>query len=459
LDQALAVSQAFSLAKLRILRLLFQNCSFGTASNEKVFMKKVITPLLLFFGIVFSVSGQGREPIDLILVLDASSSMSGSYREASGYVSGPFLKKFLRIGDTFHLISFSGSPRLEISRRIEGAGDVETVIGRLFLMLPLDPYTDIAGALAYTERYVLGIPSSRHKTVVFVTDGEQNPEPGASAAVQDSGALAGETAARLRRTGADFHWVTFPPAESASSRTGPPPDPPAEARRADPPPPVQAERRPFNYALLFILLGLILLLILGLIIFFISRKFKSSQDKQGAGKDSNKDGVRGGEEEAGRAAGLGHEKIPPVSLLGKDEKAGGRSSAKETLLVALVVDDQNTNIGRRNIHSLKAGDVYTVGGGKLDDYFIFLAPVPAHIGDIQFNGEECTFIPKKPEYFPETGARPVPGCLGKNIRVISDGRYELTLHFEQYEESLNPLNRLLNSAAPPPKPPEEEEKS
>ncbi|MDR2305324.1 MAG: hypothetical protein LBE10_12170, partial [Treponema sp.] len=36
LDRALAVSQAFSLAKLRILRLLFQNFSFGTASDNSL---------------------------------------------------------------------------------------------------------------------------------------------------------------------------------------------------------------------------------------------------------------------------------------------------------------------------------------------------------------------------------------------------------------------------------------
>jgi hypothetical protein len=44
LDQALAVSQAFSLAKLRILMRLFQNFSFGTASLYKILFHKCFAP-------------------------------------------------------------------------------------------------------------------------------------------------------------------------------------------------------------------------------------------------------------------------------------------------------------------------------------------------------------------------------------------------------------------------------
>ncbi|MDR2071704.1 MAG: VWA domain-containing protein, partial [Treponema sp.] len=200
-------------------------------------MKKTVSLLLLFFGIVLFVPGQTPEPIDLILVLDTSSSMSGVHREVIDYISGPFLKEFLKTGDTFHLISFSGSPRFEISRRIEGIGDVETILVRMFLLVPLDPYTDVAGALDYTERYVLQLPSSRPKKVVFITDGDQNPEPGTPAAVQDSRTLEtrlAEAAARLRLEGTDFYQVTFPLTGSGPSsgrnpapfRTPPPPSAP-----------------------------------------------------------------------------------------------------------------------------------------------------------------------------------------------------------------------------------------
>jgi hypothetical protein len=501
-------------------------------------MKKAATLLALFLGIVLFVPGQTPEPIDLILALDTSASMSGSYREVNEYISGPFLKEFLRIGDTFHLISFSGAPRLEISRRIEGIGDVEALIGRLFLLLPLDPYTDIAGALDYTERYVVRIPSSRPKQVVFLTDGEQNPAP--SAAPEDSGALevlVDETAARLRRNGTDFHWVTFPVTGSgpssgrrpAPSRTAPPPAavqprvppepvitspeppdvpsepaaspeppaappepeaappepadvpseppvPPPEPEAAPPEPPAAPLEFPsappepavvtsqppierasvsggFNYIPLLIGVGLALILILGLLIFFKARKLNASPNRAVAYAAGRNTDIP-----ADYAADRPNEKTAPAAAFPviPAEKDDEKPVSKGSVWLSLVVDDQNTNIGRRNIHSLKAGDVYTIGGGKLDDYLIFLVPVPAHIGEVRFDGKQCTFVPKKPQCFPEIGSQPVPDCIGKTIRVVSDKRYEITFHLERYEDPLDSLNNLLHTAALPPKPPKRE---
>ena len=72
-------------------------------------MKKIVITLILILGILFGTfaqnSGQGNAgPMDLVVVLDTSASMSSSYRETSDYLIGPFLREFLRIGDTFHLI-------------------------------------------------------------------------------------------------------------------------------------------------------------------------------------------------------------------------------------------------------------------------------------------------------------------------------------------------------------------
>jgi hypothetical protein len=114
-------------------------------------------------------------------------------------------------------------------------------------------------------------------------------------------------------------------------------------------------------------------------------------------------------------------------------------------MVYLEVDDQNRNIGRRNTHSLKAGSAYTVGGGK-SDFLIFLVPLPPSIGILKFDGKECTFIPKKPRYFPEISGEPVPDCIEKTIRVISDSGYKLSFRFRQYEDPLIALNRTMNSA-------------
>jgi hypothetical protein len=167
--------------------------------------------LLLLLILAVPAAAQNRS-IDLVLVLDTSSSMSSSYRETLYYITGPFLKEFLRLGDTFHLISFSGTSQAEISRRVEGVGDMETIIGRILLMYPLDPYSDIPGALSFAEQYVSSLPGGRPKKVVLVTDGDQSPRPGTGqnmdgAAVQT---LLDGAVFRFGQRGAEFYLVKFP---------------------------------------------------------------------------------------------------------------------------------------------------------------------------------------------------------------------------------------------------------
>jgi hypothetical protein len=91
------------------------------------------------------------------------------FERTRDYISGAFLKEFLRKGDTFHLISFADTPRMEISRRIEGEGDYRTIIGRLLLLYPLARGSSLENAAAYAEAFVSELPPSRQKKVVFFT--------------------------------------------------------------------------------------------------------------------------------------------------------------------------------------------------------------------------------------------------------------------------------------------------
>ncbi|MDR0376253.1 MAG: hypothetical protein LBH70_00495 [Spirochaetaceae bacterium] len=198
---------------------------------------------------------------------------------------------------------------------------------------------------------------------------------------------------------------------------------------------------------------------MSLIIFFMTRKLKSSPNRimayaaeRGApffpGQQIQSRGEQWNTYSAGRWEKHGGPSATaaPPNRVGKDAE---QYRSKKFLLLSLVVDDQSTSIERRNLHSLKAGDVCTIGGGKSDDYLISLAPVPARLGEVQFDGKECTFVPKKPQYFPEIGSQPVPDCIGKTIRIISDKRYKLTFRLEQYEDPVDSLGRLLKSVALP----------
>jgi hypothetical protein len=117
-------------------------------------------------------------------------------------------------------------------------------------------------------------------------------------------------------------------------------------------------------------------------------------------------------------------------------------------MLNLFVEEQNTAIGRRNVHALKKGSTFTVGGGK-SDYLIFLVPLPSRLGKLYFDGNNCTFTPLKPRYFPDLGSTPVKECIGKAIRILSDKNYEVFFHFERYKDPLILLNQLLHSISVP----------
>jgi hypothetical protein len=178
---------------------------------------------------------------------------------------------------------------------------------------------------------------------------------------------------------------------------------------ARPTAPSQADSSTFSFPLI-IALAALALLILGLLIYFAAKNLFSSPKRAMVQAIQNQDGI--------------------------------------SLMPILIVDDQNTAIGKRNIHSVKAGYAYTVGGGN-SDFLIFLVPVPPRIADLLYDGVNCTFVPRLPKYFPDIGSEPVRNCIGKTIKVISDKNYQLRIRFEKYEDPLKALNKMLNSISVP----------
>ena len=501
---------------------------------------------MLILGIVHGVFCQTSGPMDLVVLLDTSASMSSSYRETSDYLIGPFLREFLRIGDTFHLISFAGSPRVEISRRIEGAGDVEAVIGRLLLMYPLDPQSDLGGALSFAESYASSLPGNRFRKLILLSDGDA---PGTQNLVSDS-------SGRLKNRGGDLQYIKVPvtgtgpssgrlPAQTASG-TAPPPQtqaqpsgpqtvtqpssqtqgtppaaqvqsgdqgvagvqtgpqstsqgtvpPPAGAQAENPPavpqtatqssggsqtvtpPPAtgtqqqqQTQQQPssgtssagssaFSGGIpLWLIIALIILalLILGLIIFFATRNLHNGPNRvmaQAAApmdardrlESQRQEQIKGAEMMDDYAKARASERKPMPK--DKEEVEPLRESGDGPVMLNLFVEDQNTAIGRRNIHVVKPGYTFSVGGGK-SDFLIFLVPIPPHIADVQISGNNCTFYPRSPEFFPDIGSQSVPNCIGKTIRVISRKNYELHIRMERYEDPLKALNKMLHSIQVP----------
>jgi hypothetical protein len=132
-----------------------------------------------------------------------------------------------------------------------------------------------------------------------------------------------------------------------------------------------------------------------------------------------------------------------ANLMGGDQSLDGNP-----LMLSLFVENQNTAIGRRNIHLVKPGFPFTVGGGK-SDFLIFLVPIPTSIAEIRYDGKRCVFIPLKSQYFPDIGSQPIDNCIGRMIRIISDRDYTISIRVERYEDPLVALNRLLLSITTP----------
>ena len=598
-------------------------------------MKKRILAVLLVLFSAFSVLsgrayGQNTSPIDLLLLLDTSSAMNSSYDNVSNYLTGPFLKEFLRTGDTFHLIPFANNPRLDAARRITGVGDVETIIGRMLLQYPIESASNVGSALNYTEQYIAALPN-RSKKIVLITTG--NPAstnlvtsararlsslnttidyvqvtPGQSLTnLPSSGRTQSAQSAATATTPAATATATTPPRTTTPAQTSTPAatTPSATTTTTTTPPrtttpaqtstpaattpsattttttpaaattqqttttpptsttpatttttttttprtttpaqtstpaattpsattttttPTQStttpaaattqqttttpatstatttttpsaevsrdgttgivsdnttvsggdststdsigsrdthtSQRPISTStsdktsgsgksLLFIILIIILaLLILGLIIFLLSRRLSSSpkramsQVSSSAPSDDRRVDHSG--DLASYAAGQTKQRSTPYDDRPVRTDAGKSVviNPQGPVLLNLFVEDQNTSIGKRNIHSLKSGYKLTVGGGKSDDFLIFLVSMPANLGEISRNGSKLTFIPNKPKYFPEIGSNEVNDCINKTIRIISDKQYEMCFRFEMYEDPLIALNRMLTS--------------
>jgi len=118
-----------------------------------------------------------------------------------------------------------------------------------------------------------------------------------------------------------------------------------------------------------------------------------------------------------------------------------------SIQVEFLVAEQNPHIGSRNVHSLSAGGSKSIGGGS-SDFLVFLVGVPRKCAELHFDGEKLTFVPLRPELFPELSG-PVEDCLGIDIPMISRSGYPLSLRFAAYEKPADKINRLLHCIETP----------
>lgn len=155
-------------------------------------MKRILIALLA----VLVAGAALADDVDLVVVMDTSESMFPYFEDLRDYLLQSLLKEKLHRGDTFHLLSFSGAPELEIALPIADERAAERAFARLALLHPLGRYTDLVAALRFVHQYVRQLPEGNEKTILLLTDGIHDPPPGSPNRLPDA-----EVAAAVRAAG------------------------------------------------------------------------------------------------------------------------------------------------------------------------------------------------------------------------------------------------------------------
>jgi hypothetical protein len=137
-------------------------------------VKRILSFVLFVLVAAFALASE----VDLVVVMDTSESMFPYFEDLRSYLLEDLLQQKLHRGDTFHLLSFSGSPELETAVTLADERAAEKAFGRLALLHPLGRYTDLIAALRFVHQYVRQLPEGNAKTVLLLTDGIHDPPPG-----------------------------------------------------------------------------------------------------------------------------------------------------------------------------------------------------------------------------------------------------------------------------------------
>lgn len=177
-------------------------------------MKKLLLAIVVAATLASAFpAGAQEKPVDLIVLLDASQSMFPYFTEVVDFVVSRIAREYLRFGDTFHLLTFTDSVRIEIAQSVRTEQDLKSLLGRLYLLYPFGRSTDLVSALSSLYRYTADLPESNSKLIVMVTDGMHNPSPqspNAALGVEEVRASIDATAARIRSNGWTIRIVRIP---------------------------------------------------------------------------------------------------------------------------------------------------------------------------------------------------------------------------------------------------------
>jgi hypothetical protein len=135
------------------------------------------------------------------------------FDDLMNYLVQDLLTTRLHRGDTFHLLSFSGAPEVEIALEVNSEEAAQRAFGRILLLHALGRYTDLVSALQFLSKYTKELPETNPKQILLITDGIHDPPPGSpnqeSAEAVRAALL--EAAQGMKKDGWKFDILRVPP--------------------------------------------------------------------------------------------------------------------------------------------------------------------------------------------------------------------------------------------------------
>jgi len=177
--------------------------------------------VLCFLLMNLSLTGLTAQYADVLVLMDTSGTILPWFEDINTRILSEIARRFVRPGDTFHLVSFNSRVHLEMAQTIRSEADVSRIVSRFMLLFPLGQNSDFLSGLQYTQQYISTLTQASRKIIIIISDGIFNPPPSSPFASLDGPGVERELlqmASRIRADGWDVYYVKIPFPKDATIR-------------------------------------------------------------------------------------------------------------------------------------------------------------------------------------------------------------------------------------------------
>ncbi|EMB47325.1 vWA domain-containing protein, partial [Treponema denticola] len=140
-------------------------------------MFKRVSLCLFLFVLFMPIFAQNnvKTNAEIVILMDTSGTILPYYEDINNRVLSEINDKFVRKGDTVHVLSFNADARYEMSQKINSEKDMSRVVSRFLLLYQLGKSSDFLTGLQYARQYGSNLPDTKEKILIIISDGIFNP--------------------------------------------------------------------------------------------------------------------------------------------------------------------------------------------------------------------------------------------------------------------------------------------